>query len=115
MRRERRITARRNDGRRPAWIALLLAAILLLAPAVAVAAPSPHESGLDGPCSMPGDNPAGLTMICAMAGGCVILPVVGPLPDPVGPESAVKTAALAAREVGWNQPPEPPPPRLGLA
>lgn len=113
MGRNRPIRAKRNGRWKPAWLALLLAALLSLAPAVAVAAPVPEGSmAMDASCPMPGDDHAGLSMICAVAGGCVILPAVGPLPRPVVARPVVGAPPAVAMSVGWNQAPEPPPPRM---
>lgn len=116
MKPRRPVMAGRQGGGAPAWLALLLTAMLFLAPAVAVAAPGPdalRSAGRSaGPsCPMPRDDQSGPAMVCALAGGCVILPVSGPLPRLVVGRSDLGVPPVAAIGAGWNQAPEPPPPR----
>lgn len=112
----RPIMAGRQGGRAPVWLALLLAAMLSLAPAIAVAAPASDMSRSAGPsCPMSGEEQSGPAMICAVAGGCVILPVSGPLVRPVVRRPELGAPPAVAIAVGWNQAPEPPPPRAVAA
>ena len=100
----------------PSWLALLLAAILSLVPPLAVAAPAPDESMMmDASCMMPGEDDVGLSMVCATVGGCVVLPTVRALSQPIKWRRAVEAPPAAAIRAGWNQAPEPPPPRPCVA
>lgn len=115
------MTARQSimAGRQGGWaavsLALLLAVMLSLTPAIA--APALDMARSAGPsCPMPGEDQSGPAMagpalVCAVAGGCVILPVSGPLPRPVVERPDLGAPPAAAIRVGWNQAPEPPPPR----
>lgn len=113
MRADRAIMKGRKAGWARSGLAFLLAAMLSLAPAVAVSAPGSDMPGTIGPsCPMPGDDDAGPSMICAVAGGCVILPLAGPIPRPDVRRPAVGVPPVDAIRIGWNRAPEPPPPRL---